>query len=122
MPKLVRLYITQIAIGFAISAVFTVGLIYFDVAGLKRLVMSSSDGLLGAFLIFFFNGIVFGGVQFAVTIMGMREKGGPGGGTRAPLKLAPQPSMARPAGAGNRPDRQEDMEAKRRRARTQPFG
>ncbi len=71
MPKLIKVYIQQIAIGFALSAVFTAILLYFNVAGLKRLLLGSSDGLLGLFLIFFFNGLVFAGVQFAIRIMRM---------------------------------------------------
>ncbi|PJE33445.1 hypothetical protein PSM7751_00008 [Pseudooceanicola marinus] len=90
MPKLIRLYITQCLIGFGISALFTAGLVYFDVMGLQRLVLGSSDGLLGAFLIFFSNGIVFAGVQFAISIMRMAEKDdGPKGGTRLPILAQP---------------------------------
>ncbi|WP_010141950.1 hypothetical protein [Oceanicola sp. S124] len=89
MPKLVRLYITQCLIGFGISAVFTAGLIYFDVMGLQRLVLGSSDGLLGALLIFFSNGIVFAGVQFAISVMRLQEDDRPHGGTRLPLLAQP---------------------------------
>lgn len=71
MPKLIKVYIQQVAIGFALSAVFTVILVWFDIAGLKRLLLNSPDGWLGAFLIFFFNGLVFAGVQFAIRIMRM---------------------------------------------------
>ena len=71
MPKLVRVYLQQIAIGFGLSAVFTVILLYMNVGNLGHLVFNSSDGLLGLFLIFFFNGLVFAGVQFAIRIMRM---------------------------------------------------
>ncbi len=71
MPKLVKVYIQQVAIGFGLSAVFTGILVYFDVANLQRLLLGSNDGLLGLFLIFFFNGLVFAGVQFAIRIMRM---------------------------------------------------
>lgn len=91
MPRLVRVYITQCLIGFGIAALFTAGLIAFDVMGLKHLVLGSSDGILGGFLIFFSNGIVFAGVQFAITIMRMGEKDEPRGGTRLPLRAAPVP-------------------------------
>ena len=50
---------------------FTAILIYFNIGNLQRLVFGSSDGLLGLFLIFFFNGLVFAGVQFAIRIMRM---------------------------------------------------
>lgn len=71
MPKLIKVYLQQIAIGFALSGVFTAILIYMNVANLRHLVFASSDGLLGLFLIFFFNGLVFAGVQFAIRIMRM---------------------------------------------------
>ncbi|WP_245771027.1 hypothetical protein [Natronohydrobacter thiooxidans] len=71
MPKLVKLYIQQVLIGFGLSAVFTAILIYLDIGNLQRLVFGSGDGLLGLFLIFFFNGLVFAGVQFAIRIMRM---------------------------------------------------
>ncbi|TVP71188.1 MAG: hypothetical protein EA339_10715 [Rhodobacteraceae bacterium] len=71
MPKLIKLYIQQVLIGFALSAVFTAILVYYDIGNLKRLVFGSNDGLLGLFLIFFFNGLVFAGVQFAIRIMRM---------------------------------------------------
>ncbi|MBT9383464.1 hypothetical protein KM176_06305 [Pseudooceanicola sp. CBS1P-1] len=110
MPRLVRLYILQCLIGFAISALFTAGLIVFDVMGLKHLILGSRDGWLGAFLIFFSNGIVFAGVQFAITIMGMAEGEGPRGGRRFPLRiLRAQPVRVAASGA------------EKRRARTQPF-
>jgi hypothetical protein len=71
MPKLIKLYIQQVIIGFGLSAAFTAILVYFDIANLQRLLLGSSDGLLGLFLIFFFNGLVFAGVQFAIRIMRM---------------------------------------------------
>ncbi|MBR3371215.1 MAG: hypothetical protein IKG52_11370 [Rhodobacteraceae bacterium] len=71
MHKLIKVYIQQVAIGFGLSAVFTAILIYFNIGNLQRLVFGSSDGLLGLFLIFFFNGLVFAGVQFAIRIMRM---------------------------------------------------
>lgn len=89
MPKLIRLYITQCLVGFGISALFTAGLIYFDVMGLQRLVLGSSDGILGAFLIFFSNGIVFAGVQFGISVMRLKDDDEPRGGTRLPLPARP---------------------------------
>lgn len=71
MPKLIKLYIQQVLIGFGLSGVFTAILIYFNVANLQHLVFGSSDGLLGLFLIFFFNGLLFAAVQFGIRIMRM---------------------------------------------------
>lgn len=73
MPKLVRLYIESVALGFAISAAFTAGLMWLDVAGIGRLVMASDIGWIAVAMLVVFNGIVFSAVQFAFRIMGMAE-------------------------------------------------
>lgn len=87
LPRLIRLYLRQIGIGFALSAVFVGLLLGFDVAHLRSLMLATQGGFLAAFLLFFFNGLVFAGVQFAITIMRMAEpedKGPRGGhGARA---------------------------------------
>ncbi|MEM0947368.1 MAG: hypothetical protein AAGK37_08185 [Pseudomonadota bacterium] len=74
MPELVRFYIRHTLIGFGLSAVFVGLLFWFDVAGLWRLVSGSDVGLLAAFLLFMFNGIVFAGAQFGIAIMRLGEK------------------------------------------------
>ncbi len=73
MPDLIRLYITQAAIGFAIAAVMVAGLLWLNVANLWTLVSNSDVGVLAVFLLWLFNGIVFGSVQFAIRIMWMAE-------------------------------------------------
>lgn len=73
MPELVRFYIRHTLIGFALAAVFVALLFWFDVAGLWRLVSNSDVGLLAAFLLFMFNGIVFSGAQFGIAIMRLAE-------------------------------------------------
>ena len=103
MPKLVRLYIISVAIGFAISAVFVVGLVWLDVAGLRHLILGTDKGWLAALMMFMFNGIVFAGVQFAIRIMGMAEyDDGPRGGTRAPVIRDIPARAAVPATASRR--------------------
>ena len=98
LPKLVKLYIRQVAIGFALSGVFVALLLGFNVANLRGLMLSTEGGMIAAFLLFFFNGLVFAGVQFAITIMRMADKDdqGPKGGHRqrvgygrpAPIRVA----------------------------------
>ncbi|MHC9234326.1 hypothetical protein ACX9MO_01665 [Pseudooceanicola sp. 502str34] len=85
MPKLIRLYITHVLIGFAVAALFVAALIGFNVANLGHLVRNSSSGLLAVFLLWFSNGIVFAGVQFAIAVMRLREDDAPRGGSRAPV-------------------------------------
>lgn len=86
MPSLVRLYISQCIVGFALSAVFVALLFWFDVARLWSLVSNSDVGLLAAGMLFVANGIVFAGAQFAITIMRMgaseEDQAPPSGGNR----------------------------------------
>lgn len=88
MPALVRLYIVNVLIGFALSAVFTALLLWLDVAGLRHLAVAVKGGWIGVAMLFVANGIVFAGVQFAITIMGMAEDGR-SGGTRRPVGRVP---------------------------------
>lgn len=87
MPKLVRLYVQSVALGFAISVGFTAGLIWVDVAGIGHLVRGSDIGWIAVAMLVVFNGIVFSAVQFAFRIMALAEADdGPKGGHGA---LAP---------------------------------
>ena len=61
MPKLIRLYITQVAWGFVISAVFVGVLLALNVANLRGLIFGSEVGLIALAMIWFMNGIVFAG-------------------------------------------------------------
>ena len=88
MPALVRLYIVNVLIGFALSAVFTGLLLWLDVAGLWHLATAVKGGWIGVLMLFVSNGIVFAGVQFAIRIMSMAEDG-PGGGARRPIGRVP---------------------------------
>lgn len=74
MPKLIKLYITQVLIGFAISATFVAALLYFNVANMWHLVTHSDIGWLAVLILWLANGVVFSGVQFAITIMRMAGK------------------------------------------------
>ncbi len=71
MPRLVRLYIAQVLIGFALSAGFVVLLLWQNVGNLGHLVLTSDIGWLAALMLFIFNGLVFAGVQFSIAIMRM---------------------------------------------------
>ncbi len=73
MPDLIRLYIQQCLIGFALSAAFVAMLFTFNVMNLWHLVTHTEGGWLAAFLLFMFNGIVFSGVQFGIAIMRMKD-------------------------------------------------
>ena len=73
MPKLIRLYIVNVLIGFAISALFLGVLLALDVAGLRHLILGTTAGWAAGLLLFFSNGIVFAGVQFAIAVMNLAE-------------------------------------------------
>lgn len=90
MPKLVRLYIQSIAIGFALAVGFVAALVVLDVAGLRDLILGSEMGLVAAAMMIVFNGIIFAGAQFAYVIMRMAEpEDGPRGGHRLRADAVP---------------------------------
>jgi len=73
MPKLIRLYIRQVILGFVISAGFVAMILWFNVANLWHLVTHDPAGPLAVGLLWLFNGIVFSGVQFGISIMRLAE-------------------------------------------------
>ena len=85
MPRLVRLYIKQVLIGFGLSAIFVSALLYTNVGNLWHLVSTSDIGWIAVTMLFMFNGIVFAGVQFAIAVMRMEENDTPRGGKRIPV-------------------------------------
>ncbi len=82
MPKLVRLYIRHVLIGFGISAAVVSGLLYLNVANLWHLVSTSDMGWIAVLMLFVFNGIVFASVQFSIVIMRMAQDDPPAGGPK----------------------------------------
>ncbi len=101
MPELIRLYIRNVLIGFAIAAGFVAMLLWFNVMNLWHLVSTSDVGVLAVVVLWFAHGIVFAGVQFSLAVMAMAEspKGG-GGGKRRPVFPKPVPV---PLAAPNHP-------------------
>ncbi len=92
-PDLMRLYIRHCVVGFVLSAIFVGLILWFDVVGLRGLVMGSDIGLLAVFLLWFFNGTVFGSVQFAIVIMSQADDDdddGPRRGIMIPVRVAAQ--------------------------------
>ncbi|MFN7597581.1 MAG: hypothetical protein ACK5PT_12695 [Cereibacter sp.] len=86
MPKLIRLYIVNVLIGFALALVFVTGLVWLDVANLRHLIMDTSGGPLAFVLLVLSNGVVFAGVQFGIAVMRLAEDdGGSAGGRGQPM-------------------------------------
>lgn len=76
MPQLIRLYLHSIAVGFALAALFACGLIWLDVAGVGRLILSSRAGWLAALMLLVSLGVIFSAVQFAFRIATLTEPNG----------------------------------------------
>jgi hypothetical protein len=71
VPRLIRLYIRQVLTGFALGLVFTMLLVGLNVANLGHLVSTVKGGKLAFWLLAIFNGSVFAGVHFGITILRM---------------------------------------------------
>lgn len=84
-PDLMRLYLRHCAFGFVLSAVFVALILWRDVAGLGSLIAGSDVGWLAVFLLWFFNGTIFGSVQFAIVIMSQAEDDDDDDDFRGPL-------------------------------------
>ena len=105
MPKLIRMYIINVAIGFGIAAGFVAMLLYFNIANLWYLVTHSDKGWLAVLVLWLANGVVFAGVQFAIAVMKMKDDDddGPGGGLREPvLPPSKEPVLVRVAAPKSR--------------------
>lgn len=98
MPRLVRLYIVSIAIGFVLALLFTGMLLALDVAGLRHLTHATRGGWIAVLMLVLFHAVLFSGVQFGIRIMLMADPEGPRGGLRARVTRALAPAMA-PAAA-----------------------
>lgn len=93
MPKLIRLYIRQVLIGFGLSAAFVSLLLWQNVGNLGHLISTSDIGWIAVAMLFVFNGLVFAGAQFSIAIMRMEAKNDepPRGGTRVLNRLGAAP-------------------------------
>ncbi len=74
MPELIKLYIKNVLIGFAIAAGFVGMLLWFNVMNLWHLVTHSDAGILAVVIMWLAHGVVFAGVQFGWAVMSMAEK------------------------------------------------
>ncbi len=88
-PDLMRLYLRHCVVGFVLSAVFVGLILWYDIARIGSLVAGSDVGWLAVFLLWFFNGTVFGSVQFAVNIIlnAENENDDRGGGRPIPVRV-----------------------------------
>lgn len=87
MPNLIRLYVSNVAMGFALAAAFVGALVGLDVAGIGHLVLGSDMGIVAALMLWVFHGVVFAGVQFALAVMALAEDDAPCGGKLIPIRV-----------------------------------
>jgi hypothetical protein len=73
MPKLIRLYIKNVAIGFGLAGVFVGLLLWFNIANLWHLISTSDKGWIALLVLWISNGIIFAGVQFGIAVMRMKD-------------------------------------------------
>lgn len=98
MPKLIRMYIRNVLIGFGVAGLFVALLLALDVMGLRHLTSGSDVGILAVVILWFAHGIVFAGVQFGWAVMAMREKQTPPRrGSPVLGEMQPVPATARKA-------------------------
>ncbi len=69
MPKLVRLYIVNVAIGFALAFAFVSAIVWLDVGGLRHLVTGTEMGWLAFFMMVVFNGMTGGYIENELSIL-----------------------------------------------------
>jgi hypothetical protein len=92
MPVL-RFFALQVAIGFGIAALLLAALLLADLGRIGSLLRSSDAGVWPALLFWFFSGLTFGAVQFAVAL-GLAAEEKPGD-DRGSLLADPAYAMAR---------------------------
>ena len=107
MPKLIKLYIVNVAIGFGLSAVFVGLLLWFNVGNLMHLISTSDKGWVALLGLWVANGVIFAGVQFAIAVMGLKDDDDdePRGGTRSHVHVPlakPIPVRVHQRGQGGR--------------------
>lgn len=78
MPGLVKFLLRHAAFGFAMGAVFSAAVLYFDIAGIGTLIITAEPGIavLAAALQTFFLGLTFGSVQMGIALMTDRANRG----------------------------------------------
>lgn len=91
MPKLVRLYLINVAIGLMLSLVFVGLLMAFDIKGVRGLILGSSMGWVAFVMLVVVHWVLFAGAQFAIAVMRMAapDDDTPRGGLRDHSALIP---------------------------------
>lgn len=102
MPKLIRLYIVNVAIGFGLAVAFTAMLIGFDIANLRHLVFADRMGWVAVLMLVVFHTVLFAGVQFAIAVMRLASDDQNGGGGRRVRIFTERARVTQPARRADR--------------------
>lgn len=70
---LIRLFLNGTAVGFALSALFVAAIWGLDIAGINSHAQDSGDAFLLLFILWFFNGLLFGAVQISYVVWQMGQ-------------------------------------------------
>lgn len=73
---LIRLFLSGTAVGFAISALFVTAIWLMDIAGIATRASDSDDAFLLLFVLWFFNGLLFGAVQISYAVWQLGREDG----------------------------------------------
>ena len=82
-----RASIVNAAIGFGVAAVFVVGLVGMNVAGVGQMVRGSGMGVVAAVALWILHGVAFTAIQIAFKSIGLDDDDGPRGGKLIPIKV-----------------------------------
>ncbi|PTX56674.1 hypothetical protein C8N43_1336 [Litoreibacter ponti] len=88
MPTHIKFMLRHAALGSLAGLVFSVLLVWLDVAGLRHLVLATADGPLAFTIMVVLFASTFGGVQIAIAVMAQQEPPAPPKGPR-PNALVP---------------------------------
>lgn len=72
---LIRLFLGGTAVGFALSAMFVTAIWLLDIAEIHTHAQNSDDAFLILFILWFFNGLLFGAVQIGYAVWQIGREG-----------------------------------------------
>lgn len=75
LPYLLRFLGAHMAVGLAVGVAFASLVVLADVAGLKRLLATTSEPAVALFLFYVFNALTFAGLVMGVAVMALPMEG-----------------------------------------------
>lgn len=99
VPRLLRLLLLHVAIGFLAATAFVAALLWSDPGGIGELLTHPREGRWPLLLLWFFTGLTFASAQLGAAVMRMDGRGNPGpprARRRAWRGLSPWPVAPQP--------------------------